>query len=316
MMTVVDTRPADAGRVAAVRAFTRFYTAALQVLEEGLLDTPYSATEARVIFELAQAADTDMVELRRTLRIDAGYMSRIAARFEADGLVTRQRSNVDARRQVLALTARGRAVFDTLDQRSSAQVAELLAGVSEAEQQRLVAAMNTVRGVLGDQPSPRAVVLRDPEPGEYGWVVARHGAIYAAEYGWDATFEGLVAQIVGDFVADHDPVRERAWIAEVDGDPVGCVFCVAKDAQTAQLRILLVEPSARGLGIGSKLVDACVGFATRAGYERMTLWTNDVLASARRIYEAAGFELVEEERHHSFGHDLVGQYWTRDLHTR
>jgi DNA-binding MarR family transcriptional regulator/GNAT superfamily N-acetyltransferase len=316
-MTVVDTRRVDADRVAAVRAFTRFYTAALEVLEEGLLDTPYSATEARVIFELAQAADTDMVELRRTLRIDAGYMSRIAARFEADGLVTRQRSDVDARRQVLSLTARGRAVFDVLDRRSSAQVAELLSGVSEADQQRLVAAMNTVRGVLGDQQQPpRAVVLRDPEPGEYGWVVARHGAIYAAEYGWDTTFEGLVAQIVGDFVAEHDPARERAWIAEVDGDPVGCVFCVAKDTLTAQLRILLVEPSARGLGIGSKLVDACVGFATRAGYKTLTLWTNDVLASARRIYEAASFELVEEERHHSFGHDLVGQYWSRDLRAR
>jgi DNA-binding MarR family transcriptional regulator/GNAT superfamily N-acetyltransferase len=304
----------DAARIAAVRAFTRFYTARLEVLEEGLLDTPYSVTEARVLFELAQRDATDVADLRRELRVDAGYMSRISSRFEADGLVTRERSPVDGRRQVLRLTEQGQAVFETLDRRSAAQVADLLTDVQEPDQQRLVEAMATIRGIMADdRPPPRTVVLRPPESGDFGWVVARHGAIYAAEYGWDESFEGLVARIVSDYLADHDPEREAAWIAEVDGEPVGCVFCVAKDETTAQLRILLVEPSARGLGIGSRLVDECLRFATRAGYTTMTLWTNDVLVSARRIYEAAGFELVEESPHRSFGQDLVGQHWSRPL---
>lgn len=307
------TATVDARRVAAVRGFSRFYTAALEVLEEGLLDTPYSVTEARVIFELAQRDEMDTVELRRELRIDAGYLSRIAARFEADELVTRTRSGADARRQVLTLTRRGRAVFDVLDGRSSAQVAHLLADVVDDDQQRLVAAMGTIRRILGGGAQPRTVTLRAPEPGDHGWVVSRHGAIYAAEYGWDETFEGLVARIVGAYVEHHDPARERAWIAEVDGERAGCVFCVAKDERTAQLRILLVEPAARGLGIGTRLVDECLRFATDASYATITLWTNDVLTSARRIYEAAGFELVSEDPHHSFGHDLMGQHWSRAL---
>ncbi|MDQ1628154.1 MAG: hypothetical protein QOI54_1898 [Actinomycetota bacterium] len=304
----------DAARVAAVRAFTRFYTSVLGVLDEGLLHTPYSLTEARVLFELAQRPATAAAELRRSLRVDAAYLSRITGRFEDAGLITRERSSADARRQVLRLTQQGRAAFATLDARSAEQVAGMLAELPVADQQRLVAAMDTVRTLLGrQQPPPRAVVLRAPEPGDYGWVVARHGAIYAAEYGWDATFEGLVARIVSDHVAGHDPAREAAWIAEVDGEPVGCVFCVSKDATTAQLRILLVEPSARGLGIGTRLVQECLRFATRAGYSSITLWTNDVLSAARRIYVAAGFTLVEEEPHHSFGHDLVGQNWVRSL---
>jgi DNA-binding MarR family transcriptional regulator/GNAT superfamily N-acetyltransferase len=305
----------DPARVAAVRAFTRFYTSVLGVLDEGLLDTPYSVTEARVVFELAQQAESDLADLRRRLRIDAGYMSRIVARLESDGLLTRHRSTDDGRRQVLRLTDQGRRVFATLDARSAAQVARLLGGVPEPAQRRVVEAMDLVRTVLGDAPPPatRTVVLRPPGPGDLGWVVARHGALYAAEYGWNADFEGLVARIVADYAAGHDPAREAAWIAEVDGEPAGCVFCVAKDATTAQLRILLVEPSARGLGIGSRLVDECLRFAAGAGYRSIVLWTNDVLVSARRIYEAAGFTLVEEEPHHSFGHDLVGQYWTRAL---
>ncbi len=309
--------PVDPAHVAAVRAFTRYYTATLEVLEEGLLHTPYSVTEARVIFELAQQDAVELVDLREQLRVDAGYMSRILTRFEADGLVVREASEVDARRQVLRLTPAGRAVFDTLDQRSARQVEGLLAEVPEADRQRLVEAMATVRTIMGDdRPPPRTVLLRPPTSGDYGWVVARHGALYAAEYGWDETFEGLVARIVGDYVADHESSREAAWIAELDGKPVGSVFCVAKDDTTAQLRLLLVEPSARGLGIGARLVEQCLAFAERAGYEAITLWTNDVLESARRIYEAAGFELVKEEPHHSFGHDLMGQYWTRDLQPR
>lgn len=306
-------------RVAEVRAFTRFYTAVIGVLDEGLLGTPYSVTEARVLFELAQSEATDVADLRRGLRLDSGYMSRIAARLEADGLVTRAPSGRDARRQVLALTPRGQEVFADLDARSADQVAHLLDKLSEADQERLVTAMGTVRSLLGAAQgdglpaTARTVVLRDPGPGDLGWVVARHGSVYAAEYGWNAEFEGLVARIVADYAAAHDPRREAAWIAELDGEPVGCVFCVARDDTTAQLRILLVDPAARGLGIGARLVAECLRFATAAGYESMMLWTNDVLTSARRIYEAAGFRLVDEEPHHSFGQDLVGQVWERRL---
>lgn len=301
--------------VAEVREFNRFFTGVIGVLSEGLLRTPYSLTEARVLFELAgQDGGGEVGALRRGLGLDAGYLSRILARFEADGLVVRQRSGVDARRQVVGLTEQGRSVFAMLDERSAGEVAALLGRVSEQDQRRLLSAMRTIRGLLDDANAPpRAVVLRAPGPGDYGWVVARHGALYATEYGWDATFEALVARIVADYVERHDAEREAAWIAEVDGEPVGCLFCVAKDPRTAQLRILLVEPSARGLGIGTRLVEECIRFARRAGYTRLVLWTNDVLVSARRIYEAAGFELVEQEPHHSFGHDLVGQYWARPL---
>ena len=307
----------EAGRVEAMRAFTRFYTSVLEVLGEGLLHTPYSVAEARVLFELAQRDATPVADLRRELRLDAGYLSRITARLESDGLVTRRRDDGDGRRQVLGLTERGREVFATLDARSAEQVAGLLSGLDDAAQREVVAAMDTIRAALGGTDAVRrpvrAVILRPPGPGDLGWVIARHGALYAAEYGWDATFEGLVASILGDFAAGHDPAQEAAWIAEVDGERAGCVFCVARDSTTAQLRLLLVEPSARGLGIGARLVDECLRFARRAGYRSVALWTNDVLVSARRIYEAAGFRLVEEEPHHSFGVDLVGQTWSRDL---
>jgi DNA-binding MarR family transcriptional regulator/GNAT superfamily N-acetyltransferase len=304
----------DADRVAALRAFTRAYTALLGVLDEGLLHSPYSVTEARVIFELAQRELTHVADLRRDLGIDAGYMSRITARLEADGLVRRERSQADARRQVLRLTEQGRVVFDMLDARAAEQATQLLAGMPDPVQRRVVAAMDTIRAAFADgATSPSTVVLRAPEPGDLGWVVARHGVLYAAEYGWDETFEGLVARIVGEFAADHDPRREAAWIAEIDGEPVGCVFCVAADEATAQLRLLLVEPTARGRGVGRRLVDECVRFARRTGYRSIVLWTNDVLVSARRIYEAAGFALVDEDPHHSFGHDLVGQHWSLEL---
>lgn len=304
----------SAPHIAAVRAFSRFYTNVIGVLEEGLLDTPYSVTEARILYEIAQREQTEVAALRRELGVDAGYMSRITARFETDGLITRERSSVDARRQSLRLTERGRAVFATLDQRSAGQVAQMLDDVSEDDRQRLVAAMATIHQILGrDRVGPRMVVLRAPRAGDYGWVISRHGALYASEYGWDETFEALVAEIVAGYLQTHAPGREAAWIAEIDGERVGCVFCVAKDATTAQLRLLLVEPSARGLGVGTRLVDECLRFATHAGYGTLTLWTNDVLTSARRIYETAGFELTEEEAHHSFGQELVGQYWTCTL---
>lgn len=316
-MTMTDDRPTSdraAERVAAVRRFSRFFTAVIGALDEGLLRSPYSLTEARVIFELAQAERTEVVRLRRTLGLDPGYLSRILSRFESDGLIARERSGSDGRRQVIGLTGAGREVFRTLDTRSAEQVSALLGALDEADQRLVVAAMETIRGVLGAPQGDRQVRIRGLRPGDLGWVVHRHGALYAEEYGWDETFEALVARIVADYVDHFDPRRANAWLAEVRGELVGCVFCVrGDDDKTAKLRLLLVEPSARGLGIGSRLVDECVGFARSAGYRTLTLWTNDVLVAARRIYERAGFELVEEERHHNFGHNLVGQYWRLDL---
>lgn len=305
----------EAERVAAVRAFTRSYTAVLGVLDEGLLQSPYTLTEARVIFELAQRDITEVPDLRRSLGLDGGYLSRILARFEADGLVARRRSGADARRQVVRLTPAGRDVYEVLDARSTDQVTGLLSRLGDEEQQRLVDAMASIGDLLGEPPRRAAAYLvRSLRPGDLGWVVHRHGVLYAQEYGWDQTFEALVARIVASYVDKRDPRRENAWIAEVDGRPVGCVFCVHKDDATAQLRLLLVEPSVRGMGIGARLVDECVRFARMAGYGALTLWTNDVLAAARHLYERAGFRLVEEEQHRSFGHDLVGQNWTLDLH--
>lgn len=300
-------------RVSAVRAFNRFYTNVIGVLREGLLRSPYSLTEARVIFELAQRDVTEVVELRRLLDIDAGYLSRILARFEADVLAARQRSGTDGRRQVVRLTDRGRAAFEMLDARSADETRALLSRLTEQGQRRLVAAMGAIRQLLEDSSGPEPCVLRAPAPGDLGWVVHRHGVLYAREYGWDDSFEALVARIVADYVDNRDPQREGAWIAELGGQPVGCVLCVKREDDVAQLRCLLVEPSCRGRGIGARLVDECVDFARQAGYARLTLWTNDVLEQARRVYERAGLELVEEYRHHSFGHRLTGQHWSRAL---
>jgi DNA-binding MarR family transcriptional regulator/GNAT superfamily N-acetyltransferase len=300
-----------------VREFNRVYTSMIGLLHGGYLDTPYSLTEARVLFELAQARETERGEseisaLRRSVDIDAGYLSRILARFEADGLITRRRSDTDARRRVIRLTSAGEHAFDGLDRRSAAQIGGLLDQHTEAEQQRLTAAMATIREITGPRGRPAAVVLRSPRPGDLGWVVQRNGAIYAQEYGWDASYEALVARIVADYAGRADP-REAGWIAEVDGAPAGCVFCMGKDDRTAQLRLLLVEPGARGLGIGERLVAECLAFARRAGYPEIMLWTNDILIAARRIYQRFGFELVDSDPHHSFGHDLVGQNWRLSL---
>ncbi|HET9847114.1 MAG TPA: bifunctional helix-turn-helix transcriptional regulator/GNAT family N-acetyltransferase [Candidatus Dormibacteraeota bacterium] len=300
----------DGERVDALRAFTRFYTNIIGVLEEGLLKTPYSLTEARVIFELAQRTETEVADLRRSLDVDAGYLSRILSRFESDRLIAKDRSPADGRRSVITLTRTGRKVFELLNQRSAEENQRLISRLSDEDQRRLLGAMGVIRELLEGAPRSSAVVLRPFAPGDYGWVVQRHGVLYAEEYGWDETFEALVARIVADYVDHRDPRRENAWIAEVDGEPVGCIFCVKKTDPVAQLRLLLVDPRARGAGIGARLVDECMRFARRAGYAEMMLWTNDVLTSARRIYERAGFKLVEEERHHNFGHDLVGQNWS------
>lgn len=310
-------RSAD-GPVAAVRAFNRFYTDLLGLLEPEHLHTPHTLTEARVIFELAQRDRIDLRQLRGLLGIDPGYLTRIVHRFESDGLLARERSHSDGRRQVVWLTGRGRERYRTLDGRSTEQIGELLAGLPISDQSRLVAAMGTVRDVLGGRDQPSGYLLRAAEPGDLGWMVSRNAAIYAAEYGWDDSYEALVARIVADFVEQRDPVRDRAWIAELDGVPVGGVFCVRADKRedpstTVKLRLLLVEPSARGMGIGARLVDECVRHATRVGYRRMVLWTSDVLVSARRIYRRAGFERIDAQPHHSFGHDLVGETWSREL---
>jgi DNA-binding MarR family transcriptional regulator/GNAT superfamily N-acetyltransferase len=303
----------DAGQAAGpVRDFNRFYTNAFGLLRGGLLETPHPLTEARVLFELGQSDATEVASLRSSLDVDPGYLSRILARLERGGLVTKKPSGADRRRRVVGLTARGRAHYETLDRRSTEQVAGMLAGLTDHDRHRLIASMTTIRALLAGRSSSSPVVLRPPVSGDFGWVIERHGALYFEEYGWNEQFEALVARIVADYVAAADP-RQAAWIAESGGERVGCVFSTARDERVAQLRLLLVDPRARGLGIGGRLVDECIGFARRSGYERMTLWTNDVLTAARRLYERSGFELGDEEPHHSFGRDLVGQNWWLDL---
>jgi DNA-binding MarR family transcriptional regulator/GNAT superfamily N-acetyltransferase len=299
--------------VAAIRAFNRFYTARVGALNDGLLATAHPLPEARVLYELGQRESTDTGDLRRTLELDAGYLSRLLGRLEEQGLLARERSQADARRQVVALTPAGRDAYTTLDRRSAAEIATVLDGLAPPDRARLRAAMDTVREVLDAAPRPAGFALRPPLPGDYGWVVQRHGALYAQEYGWDETFEALVARVIADYADDHDAEREAAWIAEVSGRPVGSIFCVRKDDRTAKLRCLLVEPEARGMGIGQALVDECVRFAGAAGYRELVLWTNDVLTGARRLYERAGFALVRSEAYRGFGHDLVGEDWALEL---
>jgi DNA-binding MarR family transcriptional regulator/GNAT superfamily N-acetyltransferase len=303
MATVVDD----------VRGFNRFYTRVLGLLRPHLAGSAFGLTEARVLFELAHGDDVSVSDLRRQLDLDGGYLSRILSGFTASGLITREQSATDGRRQVVRLTAEGRKAFADLDRLQADAIDSLLTPLDDAQRTELVSAMGRIRRTLGDGPSRQGLVLRPPAPGDLGWVVERHGARYAAEYGWDTTFETLVARIVADFAERHDTKREAAWIAELDGERVGSVFCTAADADTAALRLLLVEPSTRGSGVGTRLVDECLRFARRSGYRRVTLWTNDVLLAARRIYERAGFQRDRREPHHSFGHDLVGEYWSRDV---
>jgi DNA-binding MarR family transcriptional regulator/GNAT superfamily N-acetyltransferase len=308
-----DPAAADGTAVAAVRGFNRFYTNVIGLLRGKYLDTPYSLTEARLLFELAQRDTSEVADLRRTVDIDPGYLSRILARFEADGLISRQRSAADGRRQVIRPTDSGQAVVAGLDARSAEQTRAMLAAVRHEDLRRLLDAMRVITQTLTESPRPRGYLLRSPRPGDMGWVVQRNAALYAEEFGWDDSYEALVARIVADYVANRDPDAEAAWIAEVDGAPAGCVFCVRENATTARLRLLLVESWARGLGIGSRLVEEVLRFARQAGYTEITLWTNDILDDARRIYQRAGFTLDDENRHHSFGKDLTGQNWSRAL---
>jgi DNA-binding MarR family transcriptional regulator/N-acetylglutamate synthase-like GNAT family acetyltransferase len=300
--------------VGAVRAFNRFYTIRFGMLRGGLLSTPHPLTEARILYELGQREVTEVSELRRALEIDAGQLSRLLARLDADGLVTRERFGSDARRRRVRLTAAGAEAFAVLDRRSSEEIAELLEGLGQPGQQRLVLALEAVRELLDGPAAPPPydrpdVTLRGVMPGDLGWIVERHGVLYAREYGWDATFEAFVARVMGEF----DPAHDAAWIAEVGGRRAGCVLCVRRDARIAQLRTLLVEPSARGSGVGSRLVDACVRHARASGFQELSLWTNDVLVEARRLYERAGFRLTHEAPHRAFGHDLVEQTWSLQL---
>ncbi|MDN3022711.1 bifunctional helix-turn-helix transcriptional regulator/GNAT family N-acetyltransferase [Streptomyces sp. S.PB5] len=301
-----------------IRAFNRFYTNVIGALDYSRqLYAPYTLTESRVLYELAHSPRTDAADLRTELSLDAGYLSRILNKFEQDGLIERTPSRSDPRRRRVTLTARGRETAALLAERADESVGALLATVPSADRPRLAEAMRTVRELLSDGRPPRRedVLLREPGPGDLGWIVQRNAALYTAEYGWNADYEGLVARIVADFAEDHDPHLERVWIAELDGRAVGCVMCVRDEAPgAARLRLLLVEPQARGLGIGDRLVTAVIDFARGVGYRELVLWTNDILSSARHIYQRHGFVLLAEKPHRSFGKDLVGQDWRLDLH--
>jgi DNA-binding MarR family transcriptional regulator/GNAT superfamily N-acetyltransferase len=308
-----------AARVDAVRRFTRFYTQHIGVLHRHLLESPFSLTEGRVLYELAHHETTGAKELAGELGLDSGYLSRILKGFEKHGLLARRRSQSDGRAADITLTPAGQEAFAQINARSRAEVGAMLERLSEAEQAEVVAALQTVERLLGASPLgarlPRKApyILRPPQPGDLGWIVHRQAVLYAEEYRWDESFEALVAKIVADFIENFDAKRERCWIAEKDGEVVGSAFVVRDSDEVAKLRLVYVEPKARGLGIGQRLVAEAIRFARQQGYSKLTLWTNDILVSARRIYEGAGFRLVKEERHHSFGHDLVGQFWELEL---
>jgi DNA-binding MarR family transcriptional regulator/GNAT superfamily N-acetyltransferase len=299
-----------------VRRFNRFYTRQIGVLDEGMLASPYSLTEVRVLYELAHRDQPTASAVGKALGLDAGYLSRILRGFQQRGLIESRPSPDDARQNLLRLSGEGRQVFGALDARSRDDVGAMLGRLPAADQGRLVGAMHAVETLLGAEPEPApkaAYVLRPHQSGDMGWIVHRHGVLYAHEHGFDERFEALVAEIVAKFIRELDPARERCWIAERDGEFAGCVFLVKDSAEVAKLRLLLVEPSARGLGIGRRLVDECLRFARRAGYRKITLWTNDTLHAARRIYERAGFQLVDQQPHRSWGPEAVGQNWEREL---
>lgn len=299
-------------RALTVRRFNRFYTRLIGLLHEHLLASAFSLTEVRILYELAHRPALTATDLCRELGLDAGYLSRVIAGFEKKGLVEKTRSPTDGRVAQLELTDAGRATFQPLEDASQREVVAMLEKLSVPEQRQLVAAMGEIESLLRDERTP-GYILRDPQPGDMGWVIHRQGALYAQEYGWSTEFEALVAEIIVKYMRDYDPASDRCWIAEKDGKIVGSVFLVRHDATTAKLRLLYVEPSARGLGIGHRLVEECMRHARLQGYTRMVLWTNAGLDAARHIYEKAGFALIEEEQHHSFGKDLTGQTWARDL---
>jgi DNA-binding MarR family transcriptional regulator/GNAT superfamily N-acetyltransferase len=313
LMSHLSERPTD-DQIVKVRSFNRFYTRQIGLLNEGLLESEYSLTEVRILYELAHRGPVTAAELGQELGLDRGYLSRMLKRFDSHGLIQRSRSGEDRRQVLLTLTDAGRAAFEPLNRASAEEVAAMLSGLSTSERDRLVQAMATVERLIRGGPEPEIpYTLRPHRVGDIGWITHRQGLLYAQEYGWDETFEALVAEIAAAFVKNFDPERERCWVAERGGDIVGSVFLVRQSNEVAKLRLLYVEPSARGLGIGRRLVEECITFARAKGYRILTLWTNDVLVAARTIYQAAGFRLVGEEAHPSFGKDLVGQTWNLDL---
>jgi DNA-binding MarR family transcriptional regulator/GNAT superfamily N-acetyltransferase len=302
-------------RIAEVRRFNRFYTRQIGVLRKTYLDSPYSLGEMRVLYEIAHGDAPTATDIGRALELDAGYLSRVLRAFEKRGLIKRETSKRDARQSHLALTVRGRKAFFPAEARSQRDVADMLGKLNPDQQVQLVNAMQTIETLLESTPAVNEAkpVLRAPRHGDFGWIVSRHAALYAQEYNWTEPFEGLCAQIVADFVNNFDPTMERCWIAELNGENVGCVMLVKDAPGVARLRLLLVDRQARGLGLGQRLVDECVKFAREAGYKRITLWTHSILTAARRCYEKAGFTLTSSENKHSWGEDVVAEYWDLEL---
>jgi DNA-binding MarR family transcriptional regulator/GNAT superfamily N-acetyltransferase len=310
-------RVADS-RIATVRRFNRFYTRQIGVLRKNFLDSPYSLGEARVFYEFARRRLPTASDVGRALDLDAGYLSRVLRNFEKNGLVERTASPRDARRSYLALSARGKRAYAPLETRSQRDVADMLGKLDVADQARLIAAMNTIETLLGGKgeatPSEgQSYILRAPVPGDFGWIVKRHAELYAQEYQWTEPFEGLCTQIVADYANNNDPKRERCWIAELNGENVGCIFLVKETSSVARIRLLLIDPKARGLGLGARLTDECIRFAREAGYKKITLWTHSVLTAARHIYQKAGFKLTRTERHESWGRPVVSEFWDLGL---
>ncbi len=306
--TAATISPSDP--VESVRQFNRFYTRQIGLLEEGLHKSAFSLTEARMLYELAHRDGLTARDLCNELGLDAGYLSRILKSFDQRGLIARTPAAGDARQSILALTRKGRAAFAPLDRASRAQIGTMLKQLGDNERHKLLQAMQDVQQVLEPGPEPRVpYMLRGLKVGDAGWIARRQGMLYHEEFGWDHTFEAMVAEILVAYIRNFDARHENAWIAEREGEIVGSVFAVRQSNDVAKLRMLYVEPSARCLGIGARLVDECIAFARERRYKTLTLWTNDILVSARKIYVAAGFKLVQEERHHSFGVDLVGQNW-------
>ncbi|MDP3693254.1 helix-turn-helix domain-containing GNAT family N-acetyltransferase [Bradyrhizobium sp.] len=306
--------PADSNdQISAVRAFNRFYTRKLGVLDQQLLKSPFSLSEARVLYELAHREDAAAKDIGIELGLDPGYLSRIVQKFDEDGLITRKPLASDRRQFRLALTAKGRQTFARLERSMEDEVGAMLASLRHGDSDRLIAAMAAIERLLGTTDAAPPAILRDPRPGDMGWVVQSHGALYAREYGFDSSFEGLVAEIAGKFLTSFDASRERCWIAELDGVQVGSVFLVRQSDTVAKLRLLLVDPAGRGQGLGQRLVEECIAFARACGYRKITLWTQSILVAARKIYQDKGFVLVATEPHRSFGQSLIGETWEREL---
>lgn len=302
------------GQIAAIREFNRFYTRKLGIIEPKLLQSAWSLQEARIIYEIAQRQTCTATDLVRALGLDAGYVSRTLQMLQRRQIVSRKPLKTDRRATEISLTTKGRAAFAELDGRSRDEVGKLLERLDEADRTVLVQAMTRIEQTLEPAPEPPVSYrLRNHRAGDIGWVIARHGAVYKQEYGWDSSFEALVAEIGAQFLRNYEPARESCWIAEANGEPVGSVFLVKGSARVAKLRLLLVERNARGLGVGRALVDECIRFAREAGYSSITLWTQSILLAARGIYQRAGFQCTKQEKHHSFGADLIGETWQRDL---